>query len=56
MVTGWSPTVEEEEEAQGGGEGWEVVEGASCGPGMAVVGMTEEESEGVEQEEGENEA
>lgn len=34
MVTGWSPTVEEED-------------------GMVVVGMTEEEREGVEEEAGE---
>lgn len=51
MVTGWSPTAEEEE---GGGAGWAVaVEGASWGPGMAVVGMTEEEREGVEEVVGE---
>lgn len=49
VVTGRSPTSEEEE----GGVGWEAAEGASWGPGMAVVGMTEEEREGVEKEVGE---
>lgn len=33
--------------------GWEAAEGASWGPGMAVVGMTEEEREAVEEEGGE---
>lgn len=46
VVTGWSPTAEEEE-LEGGGEDT-VAEGVSCGPGMAVVGMTVVESEGVE--------
>lgn len=49
MVTGWSPTAQEEE----GGVGWEAAEGASWGPGMAVVGMTEEEREEMEEEVGE---
>lgn len=48
VVTGWSPTAEE---VEGGGVEWEmVVEGASWGPGMAVVEMTVEEREGVEKE------
>lgn len=51
VVTGWSPTAEDEEE--GGGVGWEAAEGAIWGPGMAVVGMTEEERDGAEEEGGE---
>lgn len=36
--------------------GWEEPEEASWGPGMAVVGMTDEEREGMEEEgEGEGE-
>lgn len=51
MVTGKSPTAKEEEEE--GGVEWKVAaEGASWGPGMAVVGMTEEEREAVEEEVG----
>lgn len=49
VVTGRSPTAGEEE---GAGAGWEAAEGASWGPGMAVVGMTEEEREGVEEDVG----
>lgn len=55
VVTGWSPTAEEEEEVvmvEGRGEEREAAEGASWGPGMAVVGMTVEEREGVEEEDG----
>lgn len=50
VVTGWSPTMEEEEE--GGVVVWKEVGGVSCGPGMAVVRMTEEEREAVEEEGG----
>lgn len=49
-MTGWSTAVEEEER---GGVGWGAAEGASWGPGMAVVGITEDESKGVEEEVGE---
>lgn len=51
VVTGWSPTVEEE--VEGGGDEWGPAEGASWGPGIAVVGMTEEEREEVEEVVGE---
>lgn len=52
VVTGWSPPAEEEEEVEeGGGVWWEAAAGASWGPGMAVVGMTEEDREGAEVEE-----
>lgn len=44
MVTDWSPTEEEEVQEEGGG--WEEADGVSWGPGMAVVGMTEEDSDG----------
>lgn len=40
-----------EEEMGQVGMGWEAA-GASCGPGIAVVGMTVEEREGVEEEVG----
>lgn len=50
MVTGWSPAKEEDEEEEGEGAAWEVVDGTSCGPGIAVVGMTVEEREGVDEE------
>ena len=49
VVTGWSPTAEEEEEMGGRGVGREAAEGASWGPGIAVVGMTVEEREVVEE-------
>lgn len=53
MVTGWSPAKEEDEgEEEGAGARWEVVDGTSCGPGIAVVGMTVEEREGVDEEVG----
>lgn len=53
VVTGKSPTAKEEEEEEGGVEWNAAAEGASWGPGMAVVGMTEEEREAVEEEVGE---
>lgn len=45
MVTGWSPAVGDERVGGGG----EVAEGASWGPGTAVVGMTEEVRGGAEE-------